>query len=68
MGRAILLHKLFLNKNPDVKVADTISAKGKFILGVNDYLDLNGTGKYLWLKDFKPVGHVNHCYLLFDTN
>ena len=67
-GQGHIAAQTFLNKNPDVKVADTIPAKGKFILGVNDFLDLNGTGKYLWLKDFKPVGHVNHCYLLFDTN
>jgi len=58
----------YLEKHQDIKVADTISAKGKFILGVNDYLDLRGDHKYSWLSSFKPVGHVNHCYLLFDTN
>ena len=56
----------FIAKHKDVKLADTIPAAGKFIIGVDYYLDLNGSGKFLWLKKFKPVGHVNHCYLLFD--
>ena len=58
----------YLEKHPDVKMADTIPAKGKFILGVNDYLDLKGKHKYFWLKNYKPAGNVNHCWLLFDTN
>ncbi|HEU5167178.1 MAG TPA: hypothetical protein VFU29_16645, partial [Chitinophagaceae bacterium] len=50
----------------DVKFADTVPAFGKFILGVNYYLDLKGDHKFLWLRNFKPMGHVSHCYLLFD--
>ena len=56
----------FLDKHKDVKYADTVPAAGKFIIGINYYLDLDGSGKFLWLKNFKPVGHVNHCYLVFD--
>lgn len=56
----------FLDKHKDVKYADTIPAEGKFIIGIDYYLDLDGSGKFLWLKNFKPVGHINHCYLLFD--
>ena len=67
-GQGHIAAQKFLSKHPDVRVADTIPAKGKLILGVNDYLDLKGDGKYSWLKNFKPVGHVNHCYLLFETN
>ena len=67
-GQGHIAAQKFLNKHPDVKVADSIPAKGKLILGVNDYLDLRGDGKYSWLSNFKPVGHVNHCYLLFNTN
>ena len=57
----------YLEKHPGVKVADTIPAKGKFIIGVNDYLNLKGDGKYAWLQNFKPAGNINHCWLLFDT-
>ena len=57
----------FLDKHKDVKYADTIPAAGKFIIGIDYYLNLDGSGKFLWLKNFKPVGHVNHCYLLFDV-
>ena len=56
----------FLDKHKDVKYADTVPATGKFIIGINYYLDLDGSGKFLWLKNFKPVDHVNHCYLVFD--
>ena len=67
-GQGHIAASKFLETHPDVKVADTIAAQGKFILGVNDYLDLKGDGKYGWLKNFKPIGHVNHCYLLFDIH
>ena len=67
-GQGHITARNYLAKHPDVKIADTIPAKGKFILGVNDYLDLKGDHKYSWLKDFKPAGNINHCWLLFDTN
>ena len=65
-GQGTIAANKFLAKNKDVKIADTVPAFGKFILGVNYYLDLKGDHKFLWLKNFKPVAHVNHCYLLFD--
>ena len=67
-GQGHITARKYLAKHPEVKVADTIPAKGKFILGVNDYLDLKHDGKYSWLRDFKPAGNINHCWLLFDTN
>jgi hypothetical protein len=67
-GQGHIVARKYLEKHPDVKVADTIPAKGKFILGVNDYLDLKDDHKYSWLRNFKPAGNINHCWLLFDTN
>ena len=65
-GQGEIVANKFLADNKDVKIADTVPAFGKFILGINYYLDLKGDGKYLWLSNFKPIAHINHCYLLFD--
>ncbi|PZR25631.1 MAG: hypothetical protein DI535_17590 [Citrobacter freundii] len=55
----------FLLKNPDVRIAPLEPAAGRFILGINEYLDLRATGNYAWLRKFAPVSQVDHCYLLF---
>jgi hypothetical protein len=57
----------YLQKHKDVQLADTVAKTGKFVLGVNDYVDIYGSGKYGWLKNFEPVAHINHCYLLFNV-
>lgn len=56
----------YLRKHPGVRMADTVPAAGRLVLGINNYLDLQQTGKYDWIRRFQPVDHVNHCYLLFD--
>lgn len=56
----------FLLKNPDVKVAPPEPAAGRFVLGINEYLDLRAAGNYAWLRKFEPVSQVDHCYLLFS--
>lgn len=55
----------YLKNHPDTKLAGTEPAAGKFVLGINDYLDLNQTGEYSWLSKFNPDAHVDHCFLLF---
>ena len=46
----------YLQKHKDVQLAtDTMAKTGKFVLGINDYLDIYGSGKYGWLKNFEPV-------------
>lgn len=57
----------YLQKHKDVQLADTVAKAGKFVLGVNDYVDIYSSGKYGWLKKFEPVDHINHCYLLFNV-
>ena len=51
----------------DVKLADSIPRPGKFVLGVNYYLDIYDNNKLGWLKHFRPIGHIDHCYLLFEV-
>ena len=58
----------YLKKHPGTKRAGAEPGLGKFVISINDYVDLNNTNKYNWLKEYKPVGHVNFCFLLFDTN
>lgn len=58
----------YLNDNPDVKLPGSVPVPGKLIIGVNDYLNLDQTNRYEWLKrNFKPVGHFKHCFLLFEV-
>jgi len=57
----------YLAKHPDVKIVTTEPQHGKIVIGLNDFVDIYGTGKFEWLKKYKPVGHVNYCYLLFDV-
>jgi len=33
-----------------------------------EYLDINNTGKYKWLRQFEPIKEVEYCYLLFDIS
>jgi hypothetical protein len=54
----------YLKAHPDVRIIGTKPEQGKFVIGVNDYLDLKGDHKYLWLYDVKPDKQINHCFLL----
>jgi hypothetical protein len=58
----------YLDKHREVKIAGDSAQAGTFVLGINDYLDLKGTGQFAWLRNFEPVGHINHCYLLFHLS
>lgn len=56
----------YLAKHKDVKYADTIPSAGKLLMSVNYYLGLDGSDRFAWLRNFKPVAHVDYCFLLFD--
>jgi len=57
----------YLVKHPGVKIATPAPLQGEIVIDLNDFVDINGTGKFAWLKKYKPVGHVNYCYLLFNV-
>ena len=67
-GQGMFRIEKYLEKHPDVKLAGEIATEGKIALGINDYLDLNRTGKYNWLVRFKPIAHIDHCFLLFQIS
>ena len=56
----------YLKAHPDVQIITTEAKQGKFVIGVNDYLDLRGDHKYSWIYDLKPDKQINHCFLLFN--
>ena len=54
----------YLKSHPEVRIIGTKPEQGKFVIGVNDYLDLNGDHKYSWVYDVKPDEQIDHCFLL----
>ena len=56
----------YLKDNPGVKYAPLTSQSGKFIISVDDYMNVWNTGNYKWLQRYTPSGHVAYCYLYFD--
>ena len=66
-GQGYYALEKYLAKHPDVKIATSEPQQGEIVIGLNDFVDIYGTGKFEWLKKYKPVGHVNYCYLLFDV-
>lgn len=64
-GQCYFALNKYLSGHHQVKWPGASPQAGEFILGINDYLDLKMTGKYTWLRQFEPVDHVDHCYLLF---
>ncbi|MFT3679128.1 MAG: glycosyltransferase family 39 protein [Ferruginibacter sp.] len=56
----------YLQLHPDAKYASQTPAKGRFIISVDEYMDVWNTGEYKWLRQYRPVGQVAYCYLLFD--
>jgi len=66
-GQCSLFAEEYLRRNPGVQWAPLQPAAGKFIIGINNYLDLRGSGEYAWLRNFKPEQQVDHCYLFFNV-
>lgn len=65
--QAYLLLDQYLARHPEVQRAPETPAKGKFVLVVDEYLDIWNTGKYAWLRQLQPVGEVERVFLLFDV-
>jgi EAL domain-containing protein (putative c-di-GMP-specific phosphodiesterase class I) len=58
--------KKFLDRHSDVHWAVKKPQAGKFIININEYLDLENKHTYKWLQNFSPVKQVQHSYLLFE--
>ena len=53
-----------LKEDPDLQIITPEPKPGKFVIGVNDYLDLKGDHKYSWIYHVKPDEQINHCFLV----
>ena len=67
-GQGLYSLEKYLKKHPDVAIIDTTDSQTKFVIRVNDYLDLKMDEKYKKVYDLKPINQVNHCFLLFDIS
>jgi len=56
----------YLKSHPDIQIIGDKPQDGKFVIGVNDYLDLKNNNKYYWLYNVKPAKHIDHCFLLIQ--
>lgn len=55
----------YLDAHPDVRLMGGTPEEGKFVIGVNYYLDLKGKNEFYWAHNLRPVAQINHCFLLF---
>lgn len=68
-GQSCFRYLAFRQRNPEYKIPGSIPEAGKFIVSVDDFIDTGDKHKFDWLgKNFKPSGHFDHCYLLFDIS
>lgn len=68
-GQSYFRYLKFQNKHPEYKIPGKIPEAGKFILPVDEYLDTREQNKFNWISNnFKPDGHFDHCYILFDIS
>ena len=60
----------YLEKHKDISYAPDNPQAGKFVVEVNDYLDLTQvpSTKYIWMRGLKPVEHIHSEYLVFDIS
>jgi 4-amino-4-deoxy-L-arabinose transferase-like glycosyltransferase len=67
-GQGIYALEKYLRSHPDVSAVTKTPAQGKFVIRINDYLNLKGNNDYAWIETYKPVAQIDHCFLLIDTN
>ena len=63
-GQGSFAAEKYLREHDDVMTAPEEPQTGKFILSVNDYLDLDNSHRFTWLSQIKPAKHIDHCFLL----
>lgn len=59
----------FLMDHPSTSYAPKTPKAGRFIISVNDLVDVSGKRNYHWLRDhFKPTDHFIFAYLIFTIS
>ncbi|MFT3703789.1 MAG: glycosyltransferase family 39 protein [Agriterribacter sp.] len=57
----------YIKQHPDVQFATPFPQKGKFLISVGWYEDNFSEHTYNWLRAYKPIDHVHHCFLLIEV-
>lgn len=58
--------KDYLAAHPEVTMATSTPRPGLQAVAVQDFLDVWNEHRFDWIRPFRPVGHIAHCYLIFD--
>lgn len=62
----IFWYNRFLKEHPDIQPAPGKPHPGKFIVNMNDYLNLDGKHNFRWLHKYKPTRQEFFSYLVFE--
>lgn len=57
----------FLAAHQDVQMLPDHPARGKFLVSVNDYLDIWNTGKFEWIRKYPVSGEVAFTWLIVEV-
>jgi hypothetical protein len=58
----------YLRSHPGLTVAASMPRSGRQVISIDDFLDVWNEHHYDWISSFRPVGHIAHCYLIFDIS
>lgn len=67
INQGFLAARRYLSIHPDVQVLRDQPAKGKYLVGVSDYLDIWNTGKFDWIRKYPVSGEVAFTWLIIEV-
>jgi Dolichyl-phosphate-mannose-protein mannosyltransferase len=56
----------YLHMHPEVFPVGPQPRPGKQYIAIEEFTDVWNRHRADWIKPFSPVGHIAHCYLIFD--
>lgn len=62
-----LAAKKYLETHQDVQMLPDVPGKGKFLVSVNDYLDIWNTGAFDWIRRYPASGEVAFTWLIIEV-
>lgn len=66
-GQGLYFAQKYIREHPEVTFAPKTPASGTFLISPGDYTDHFNYHEYNWIQKYKPVGHVNFCYLIIEV-
>lgn len=67
-GQALFSLQRYLKTDPSAFMASTIPRPGRQLVAADDLIGVwdDQRNNYEWLRSFQPIGHVAHCYLIYE--